>query len=365
MLFTRFLSVVLLIVMTPIMFVDEANASPAGSANPDISVNALMLYKNSNRGYDSTLANRNGASLQEAEMQFASDVDPYWRFVGTFSLGQEVNQDKQTATPRVYEAKWNLSPEEVFAESLDFSRFTIRVGKFKASVGKHNQLHTHAYPFIDAPLQNQLLLGDEGLNDIGVSVATLLPLPWYSEIVAQVFSGQAVDYYKASTASGGVALLHLKNLWDLSDQLTAELGLSGATGNNSTGTSTNLYGLDLTFKWRQSLERAVIWSTEVLRRDVGASQTEVGQGLASWLQFQPARRWWFEVRGEYLEVKNPVLATGAPFQRKQSLVAAFDPSEFSEIRIQGDHLNDGTMPDEYRGLLQLNYTIGAHPAHAY
>lgn len=344
-----------------------ASAAPVGSANPDISVNALMLYKNSNRGLDPNLENRNGFGLQEAEMQFASDVDPYWRFVGTFSLSQEVDKDKQAQTPPVYESKYVFEPEEAYAESLDFSRVTVRVGKFKAALGKHNQLHTHAYPFIDAPLQNRVLAGDEGLNDVGVSVATLLPFSWFSEIMLQGFSGQGgeLDYFKPTSANNSVGLLHLKNLWDLSDTLTAELGVTGASGGNSFGSSTNFYGADLTFKWRESLEKALVWSTEFLRRDLSASANETGQGVASWLQFQPARRWWFEARGEYLEVRNASLATGAPFQRKQSLVAAFDPSEFSEIRLQLDHLSDDKAVDENRGLLQFNYTIGAHPAHAY
>lgn len=344
-----------------------AAASPAGSANPDISVNALMLYKNSNRGNDSTLENRNGAALQEAEMQFASDVDPYWRFVGTFSLSQDVDKDKQAATPRVYSSKYTFSPEEAFAETLEFSRYTIKLGKFKAAIGKHNQLHTHAYPFIDAPLQNRVLLSDEGLNDIGASVSTLLPFSWFSEVTLQGFAGQAdsLDYFKPTSPNNGVALLHFKNLWDLSDETTVEFGVSAATGGNSYSSSTNLYGSDLTFKWRQSLERAFVWSTEFLRRDQGAAVNETGQGVASWVQFQLTRRWWLEARGEYLEVRNALPATGAPYQRKQSIVAAFDPSEFSEIRVQLDHLTDAAVTDETRGLLQFNYTIGAHPAHSY
>jgi len=326
------------------------------SQNPDLSVNALFLYKNSNRGYDPNTENRNGLTVQEAEMQFASDVDPYWRFVGTFSMSQTADEGQLAQTPSRYSPKWVFEPEEVYAESLDFNVFTLKVGKFKAAMGKHNQLHTHAFPFIDAPLQNTTLLGDEGLNDVGASLAVLFPLPWFSELSVQGFSGQSADdsYFQSADTSGYVGLMHLKNLWDLSDQLTAEFGLSAATGENSLASSTNLYGADLTFKWRQSLERAFIWATEYLHRDLGA---ERASGIASWVQFQPSRRWWIEARGEYLD-------SGAG-QRKQSALVAFDASEFSEVRVQYDHLNDSQAKDEHRALLQFNYTIGAHPAHAY
>ena len=334
-----------------------SSISFAASQNPDISVNALMLYKNSNRGYDPNAENRNGVTVQEAEMQFASDVDPYWRFVGTFSLSQTADEGQLAATPPQYVAKWNFEPEEAFAESLDFNFVTLKVGKFKAAMGKHNQLHTHAFPFIDAPLQNSVLLGDEGLNDVGASIAVLFPLPWYSEFLVQGFSGQSEDqpYFTSVDTSGHVGLAHLKNLWDLSDQLTFEFGLSAASGENSQASSTNLYGADLTFKWRKSLERALIWSTEFLRRDLGDVR---GQGVASWLQFQIERRWWVEARGE-------VLDDSSVQQRKQSALVAFDASEFSEVRAEYDHLSDASSKDEQRFMLQLNYTIGAHPAHAY
>ena len=326
-------------------------AFAAATQNPDLSVNALVLYKNSNRGYDQTQENRNGLLLQEAEMQFASDVDPYWRFVGTFSLSQTPDS---SAAP--YSPKWTFEPEEVYAETIDFEVFTFRVGKFKAALGKHNQLHSHAFPFIDAPLQNSQLLGDEGFNDTGASLSTLLPLPWFSEFTLQGFAGESDDnpYFLSSSPGNFVGLAHFKNLWDLTDELTSEAGVSAASGGNSAGSSTNFYGADLTFKWRKSLERAVIWSTEFLRRDLG---TDRGQGLASWVQFQATRRWWIETRGEWL--------TSSINARKQSLAIAFDPSEFSEIRTQYDHVNDSNEKDEHRVMLQFNYTIGAHPAHAY
>lgn len=345
----------LLFVLATLLVPCFAHAA-TNSQNPDLSVNALFLYKNSNRGYDPNSEDRNGVTVQEAEMQFASDVDPYWRFVGTFSLSQQPDEAQLAQTPPHYSPRWNFEPEEVYAESLDFNIFTLKVGKFKAAMGKHNQLHSHAFPFIDAPLQNTALLGDEGLNDVGASLAVLFPLPWYSELSVQGFSGQTEDdsYFMSADTGGYVGLAHLKNLWDLSDQLTAEFGLSGATGENSLASSTNLYGADLTFKWRQSLERAFIWATEYLHRDLG---TDRASGVASWVQFQLTRRWWIEARGEYLDSGSQ--------QRKQSALIAFDPSEFSEVRVQYDHLNDGKEKDEHRALLQLNYTIGAHPAHAY
>ena len=76
------------------------------------------------------------------------------------------------------------------------------------------------------------------------------------------------------------------------------------------------------------------------------------------------------MRDEYLQVRNHQPFAGVyddttPFQRKQSLLLAYVPSEFSALRLQYDHRNNGMRADEHKILLQLNFTIGAHPAHAY
>ena len=61
-------------------------------------------------------------------------------------------------------------------------------------MGKHNQLHTHAFPFILAPLINLNLLGDEGLSDVGFSTAILLPATsWFSELTLQYIRGEGVS----------------------------------------------------------------------------------------------------------------------------------------------------------------------------
>ncbi len=347
----------------------NSQAQVPSSSNPAMGINALMLYKNSNRGNDALSEQRNGLDLQEAEMQFSSDVDPYWRFVSTFSVHQDVTVDAKT-TPPTRTAHYVIEPEEAFAESLDFRSVTVRVGKFKAAFGKHNTLHTHAFAFIDAPLMSTQLLGDEGLNDTGLSAAVLLPFSWFSEVSLQALSGQGegLDYFHSPSANSSVGVAHLKNLFDLSEELTFEVGLSGATGENSMKEKTNLRGADLTFKWRQDKSHALIWSTELIGRDRNQATNERGKGFASWVQWQSSQRWWTQVRGEYLEMKNqdPAATSMVPdFQKKQSFLIGFIPSEFSGIRLQYDRLDDGSEKPEQKIALQFNYSIGAHPAHAY
>ncbi|MEK7357765.1 MAG: hypothetical protein AAB250_15035 [Bdellovibrionota bacterium] len=279
-----------------------------------------------------------------------------------------------TATPPTAPTREpKFEAEEAFAESTSLPVVTIKVGKFKAALGKHNLLHTHAFPFIDAPLANAKLLGGEGINDVGASTSALLPTSWFSEITLQGLTGKSegLDYFNSDSPNDTVGVLHLKNLWDLSDDLTFELGLSGASGRNSNMALTNFHGADLTLKWRPngSKERALIWTTESLRREYNQSAAEERDtSIASWLQYQASLRWWVQVRADYLEARQQDPAATSPLpeaQRKYSALVGFVPTEFSAIRLQYDRLSDGAVDDEQRVLLQMNYSIGAHPAHAY
>jgi hypothetical protein len=346
----------------------QVTTKPA-SSNPDLSVNALLLYQNSNRGGGDTSADPNGFFLQEAEIQFFSDVDPYHKLTALFSVHQDGKE-------------WKIEPEEVFAETTELPYVTVRAGKFKAAFGKHNLLHTHAFPFIDAPLINTTFLGPDSLNDVGLSAAVLIPLPWFSEVSLQALRGHVEGNpgFNTGSANDLLSVAHLKNLWDVSENLTAEFGLSGALGknqldqgaDNSKGT-TDILGADLTFKWRPTVGgkyHAIIWTTEYMNRTLRRplDTTSQGQGYASWVQYQFGERWWIEGRAEYLKASDTDAAEPLKLpvnQRKYTALIGFFPSEFSGYRLQYSYLNDGAEKPDHAVMLQANFTIGAHPAHAY
>src|SRR5262249_40536311 len=156
--------------------------------------------------------------------------------------------------------------------------------------------------------------------------------------------------------------------WDLSDDTTLEWGLSGATGANDVESHTDIYGTDVTVKWRPAQGgkyHALIWASEFMNGQKnlnpdGYSKTRGGYSL---LQGQAAERWWVQARTEYVETYASAVAT-TDIQRKHSALIAFVPTEFSGWRLQYDHLTDGRDTPEQKVSLQLNITIGAHPAHA-
>lgn len=257
--------------------------------NPDTSVNFLSLYQSRNAGDKS----EDGFALQEVELQFMSDIDPYWRASALLSVAKE-------------DGEWGIDPEEVFAETTTIPSLTLKVGKFKTVMGKHNQLHTHAFPFVDAPVVNTVLLGEEGLNEPGVSAAALIPfVPWYMELTAQAISGSSDVTFTRTTHNNKIAGVgHLKNLLDLNDSLTLEIGASAAAGQNRTLANTSIFGGDLTFKYRPTnggKYTSFQWATEYLNANRGHFESRANatgfedldrvDGLATWVSYQFAERW--------------------------------------------------------------------------
>ncbi|MGE0614324.1 MAG: hypothetical protein AB7P04_01675 [Bacteriovoracia bacterium] len=345
---------------TAINSIGVPGPSRGKSFNPDISANFLGLLQRSTAiSDDRTQVPHNGLSLQEAELQLAADVDPYLRASVLLSLHQEGGG-----------TEFGIDPEEVFLETLSLPSLSLRAGKFKLALGKHNLLHTHAYPFIDAPLIHQNLLGDEGLNEVAISAAILIPAAWYSEIILQGFNPANEELFASPRSGDWGGLARFKNLFDLSDSLTMEVGASGVMGTNQFDKTSSTLGADLTFKWRPAeggKYRALIWATEYLYGQRPGRLDDAGQdiatlgGFATWLQFQFAQRWW--IQGRYEAVGIPK-ASALPDQVKQSALLGFFPSEFSGIRLQYDHLLTDNRHDHALAL-QYNVSIGAHPAHAY
>jgi len=341
----------------------ESGTTTRGNAfNPDTSVNLLSLFNSGDRGTPSN----NGLSLQEVEMQFAADVDPYFRASALFSVGPDGT------------GGFEIDPEEVFAETRSLPYVNLKAGKFKATLGRHNQLHTHAFPMIDAPLIHTILLGDEGLNDAGLSAALLLPTPWYSEVTLQVFGGRSATLFDSPTSDDIATVAHWKNLWDLSDSATIEAGVSQASGANSRAGRSNVYGGDLTLKYRPvegGKYTSFQWSAEYLladrkgfAADSAAGAATLGDlkrldGIATWIQYQFWERWVFGAR---YEVAGLGSRADLESQKRESALIGFLPTEFSGLRLQYEHVPGiAGATDEHRVALQLNISIGAHPAHAY
>lgn len=347
----------------PALSIAQTRSIYSNLANPSIGMNALfsgMAARNLDQPY--------GLQFDEAEMSVISVVDPWWT----------LNADLVFASNEV-------SPEEVWARSTSVPALQLKVGRLRGTFGKHGLLHSHAFPFIQAPIIMGNTIGEEGFKDAGLEAAWLTPLPWYSELTGGVYQAiEADDEHPldfGSTRHDNVPFLaHFKNEFDLNDQTTLELGQSWLQGRGTDGFVHSSGGADLTVRnvpLRNSNRRGWILQGEYIQKGMsgdGAYQKQSNGWYASF-QYRLSQVWWAGIRGEQArdsETDFLVDDAGDPVPgriSRGSVNVAWAPSEFSFVRLEYSHAvadaGNGLEPSDDRILLQMSYTIGFHPAHAY
>lgn len=333
--------------------------------NPGIGMNALTLFQNSARDTET-----DGFSLQEIEMQFSSDVDAYFRAEATLSLHPEHSEEEEEEDDAHDHTSYSIEPEVVFMETTSVPGVTLRAGLLYAQFAKYNEIHTHAQPFIKKSQLQEYMFGDEPFSETGASASFLAPLvPWFSEVTLQVM--QPTNSEVLVDAHHTLAYLaRVKNLWEFGDELTMEftqsfLKFSAHSHGSEIEDGTNMYGLDLTFKWKplkNGRASAFMWSTEFMHKDRNDSVTTKNGGVTSFMRYQFLPRWYAQAQYEFIGLgKNEDLKDLNAY----AALVGFVPTEFSAVRAQFESIHDGAEKPEKRVSLQVNVSIGAHPAHLY
>lgn len=279
----------------PVAALPAMPTSPASSTvfNPDMAMIGNFLGAAGRNAVVPTPA----FAMRESELSLQAVIDPYARADFYLAFGEE-----------------GVALEEGFATFTELpGKLQAKVGKMRAAFGKVNGLHTHVVPWTDRPLViNNLLGGEEGLSDAGVSLARLIPIGnLFLEATGQVFRGDAAggELFRSSHTSDLSYVGHVRGYHDLTESSNLDLGVSYSRGHNAAGVvddidlgrfTTALYGVDATFRWRP-LTRAIyhqfVARTEVIRsrRDQpGGIQSATGFYVSGDYQF--ARRWFAGAR---------------------------------------------------------------------
>jgi hypothetical protein len=316
--------------------------------NPDIAVigNFLGAFG------ENEVNPRPAFEMNEAEASFQAVVDPYARadfFLSFSPEGVEIEEGFLTLT---------TLPGDLLA----------KVGKFKQQVGKVNTLHPHQLPWVDQPIVLENLLGgDEGLNDSGVSVSRLISNPWiFLEATGEVYQGSSSVFH--SFERSDVSWVgRLRGYRDLTEATNVDVGASIAYGNNDVGPgfNTRLIGIDATLRYRPlrtALYRRFLGRTELFWSNREQVDDDVSAfGFYASGEYQFARRWFTGVRYDWSErAFDSSLVDKGP-----SVTLTFWPSEFSQIRGQYRHLRYGEDVNANEFLFQFLFSIGAHGAHTF
>jgi hypothetical protein len=333
------------------------NAAAASKVfNPDIAIIGNFLgASGTNRVHPTPVM-----GLPESEASFQAIVDPYARADFFMAFGEE-----------------GVEVEEGF---LTFPAvpggLLVKVGRQRAAFGKVNTLHTHVLPWTDRPLVSENLLGgEEGITDAGISAARLIPNPWiFLEATGQVFRGESGDLFQSSRRSDLSYLGHLRAYHDLTESTNLDVGASYARGHNGSGVvddqdlgryMTGIFGVDATLRWRplqRSIYHSFIGRSEVIwsRREAPLGRQDATGFYVSG-DYQLGRRWYTGLRFDRSDRAEDAsqLDTGA------SWTVTYQPSEFSQIRgqLRRTEYAEGTTANEF--LFQFQFAIGAHGAHPF
>ncbi len=379
--------------------------------------------------------NRRGFTFQQLELSFFGAVDPYF-----------------TGEAHVIITEDDVELEEAFATSSSLlGGLQLEAGYFFTEFGRINAQHPHSWDWIDQPIVNSRIFGGEGMRGTGVRLGWLTPLPWFSEvhIGAQNASGDLMASFNGEGLGGHghggeeeeeeelfeagiggrpirednnevrnledlVYLTRWVNGVDLSDNLTAQVGVSSLFGPNNTGpdADTWIYGADLVVKWDPEGNTAkrskLVWQTEFMKREFDAdpdvitlpgpdamlntaddmdvnlrSVTFDDWGVYTQLLFRLHRNWAIGARYEYvtgdgetLHVEDGMLeeSRDEDFSRNNryriSPLLFYQPSEFTKLRLQYNYdrfdKNELVSGDSAHSVwLGLEILWGKHPAHSY
>jgi len=351
--------------------------------------------------------NRNGFTLQAAELAAAGSVDPFFDAQGTMLF--LIDQDGETV----------VELEEAWAATRGLpAGLKVRAGQYYTEFGRKNMIHVHAQDFADQPFIITRMFGGDGQRAPGAELSWLSPLPWFSEFTfgLQNCNGETMPSFCGEDEGiGGFEneIEKMRNFSDaitysgrwlngfqLSETLAANVGVSGLYGPNRTGNDNNTWiiGGDVFAKWQpERTERGfpfVSWETEVIFREFeagsGADFTELEDwGLytqALW-GFHPG--WVAGLRFEYGDGDgdsregDEIVAIGDDLNRAEryriSPNITWYPTEFSKVRLQYNHDWSEALPAAEIGedggafgshtadtlWLQLGIALGAHGAHRF
>ena len=311
--------------------------------------------------------NNNGFTLQGLEFAASGGVDPYFRYDMKFELAH-VHLEEAVLTALAL--PWNMQ---------------MRGGYFFAKFGRANPQCLHLWSFVNAPLTHSRFISEEHFGGTGMEWSVLLPLPWYSMVIAQSYSSDASSGFRSETfgtadvnLSGKtdsfddlVYVTRFENFFEVTKDWSLLIGNSAAFGQSpySGDNRASLFGSDLTLKWNGG-EQAFEWTTEGVLRQVQIPLDAAQDfGAYTYANFQLTRQWVIGIRGDYADMMTGPDSAKELFggrETRGSFAVTFFPTHFTKVRVQGDVLSSEFSDDlAYGGFLQVEVIAGAHAPHTF
>jgi hypothetical protein len=375
----------------------KASAGGGRAAYLDVSFNSLLTAGTST-AKESVLPelegghhdpHKRGFTVQNTELGLSGAVDPY--FKGFVNMVQTIDKNGETV----------VELEEAYAKttSLPYG-LQVKAGQFFTEFGRLNPQHPHQWEFVDQPIVNTRMFGDDGMRGPGAQVSWLVPAKVPVEIVGgmQNANGNTMRSFAGPAEDGPpVGVQHDRSVEtfrdvvfagradasvDLTDETPAMIGVSeafGPSGASSSG-STSILGADLTVKWKPLANDHgfpyVAFQSEWMRRHVGYDSFVDGttyvpggelhdSGEYAQLVYGFHRDWTAGLRYDRVQGTNDDVL-GAEDRDRWSAALTFYTSEFAKIRLQFNLDDSKALRRREQSVwLQFEFNLGTHGAHKF
>ncbi|MFK5977034.1 MAG: hypothetical protein QM493_11040 [Sulfurovum sp.] len=342
-----------------------------------------------------SMSGNDGFSLNYAELILGARVDDYFELKSIFHITQD-----------------NFEIEEAYATTTSLPwGVNAKIGKFNSSFGYLNEKHHHNYNFNEAPLIYNALLGQHGLNDIGLQLQYSLPFSTNTIVGVEALQGTneqsfGRDGFKPSDATetfvgvdstdNPLIIGYIKTAFEIGENRLS-LGVSLANGkshiahlddgaeSHAFSGDTQLYGADISYTHHLFDESFISLSGEYLYRELDGKQYIPNSTNDAWKSVSAINKKQAGFYTELIYKHSDTISTGFRYSAITqndilidninkninddiSIISAmveYNFSHKSRIRVQYNH--DSSLFDESgvknnkdEFILQLSYTIGKH-----
>lgn len=330
----------------------------AQSTNPDLSALGQVLVTSGDQpGWGRTGSNR--LTDGEAELVLDAPLNPYAHGAFVVSIGKDGAGLEEGWASLDNGLPWGLA---------------VKGGRFRQSFGALNPVHSHAYPFIDAPRLldprgSGYLPGVESFDDVGLVASELLPLGSTAlTLEGGALGGDAFMAMDTSTGKGShpAWIARASASGTLGEATPFVVGLSGTGGtlDDRTGAGVLLLGLDARTKIPLGAEQRLVLASEaVFRQAEGAIQGAAGRrcGAYGYADFQSGR--WNG--GLLVDAEQPI-SDGEGLDKTFAVFGGFKLFEETTLfRLKFERFVPGAGAASDAVKLQVLYSMGPHKPHSF
>lgn len=343
-----------------------------------------------------------GLNLGESEIVMSANVDQHFRGTLIAALAPDNS----------------VGVEEGYLQTIGLSGgLSVKAGRFYSGIGYQNEIHKHAWDFVDAPLASKAFLGNQ-LSDDGVQVKWVAPTDLYFDVGAEAGRGRKFpsgpDGGRSKNGAGsGTLFAHLggdigaSTAWRVGlsrlqtspqDRTYTDLDSTGTSVTNSFTGHSRLWVFDGVLKWApngNATQTSFKLQGEYFRRSEEGNLTydstaaslgtqtgryaskQSGYYVQGVYQFRP--QWRAGYRYDRLDsgaaslglvstearsaADFPILSRYNP--TRNTFMVDWSPSEFSRLRLQFARDRSQFAATDNQVFLQYIMSLGAHGAHKF